>query len=178
VSSVRNRLLNALARVFTGKSLALDWRGIKIFNPQAMQIGDYFSSGPGLWLESVGGKGRLVIGNRVNFSNDVHVGCAYMVTIGDGVLVGSKVLITDHSHGEIDARGPREAHLAPNERTITSKGGVSIGADVWLGDGVCVLPGVTIGAGAIIGANSVVIRDVPAGAVWAGVPARQIWPRG
>jgi acetyltransferase-like isoleucine patch superfamily enzyme len=45
---------------------------------------------------------------------------------------------------------------------------------VWIGENVCVLPGVTIGDGAIINANAVVTKDVPAGTIVAGVPARVI----
>lgn len=49
---------------------------------------------------------------------------------------------------------------------------VEIGCDVWIGDGVVVMPGVKIAHGAVIGANAVVTRDVPPYAIVAGVPAR------
>jgi phosphonate metabolism protein (transferase hexapeptide repeat family) len=51
---------------------------------------------------------------------------------------------------------------------------VTIGHDVWIGHGAVIMPRVTIGNGAIIGANAVVTRDVPAYAIIAGVPARQL----
>jgi acetyltransferase-like isoleucine patch superfamily enzyme len=54
---------------------------------------------------------------------------------------------------------------------------VTIGRDVWVGAGCVILPGVTIGDGAVVAAGSVVTRDVPAGAVVAGVPARVIKSR-
>ena len=51
----------------------------------------------------------------------------------------------------------------------------TIGDDVFIGCGASVLGNVTIGDGARISANSLVISDVPAGAVAMGVPA-QIYP--
>jgi phosphonate metabolism protein (transferase hexapeptide repeat family) len=49
---------------------------------------------------------------------------------------------------------------------------VTIGHDVWIGQGAIIMPAVTIGNGAVIGANAVVTKDVPPYAVVAGVPAK------
>lgn len=49
---------------------------------------------------------------------------------------------------------------------------VTIGNDVWIGQGVFIKSGVTIGDGAIVAAHSVVVNDVPAYGIVAGVPAR------
>lgn len=51
---------------------------------------------------------------------------------------------------------------------------VTIGDRVWLGAHVTVLPGVTIGDDVVVAAGAVVARDLPAGAVYGGVPARRI----
>jgi maltose O-acetyltransferase len=47
-----------------------------------------------------------------------------------------------------------------------------LGDNVWLGGGAIVCPGVTIGDDTVVGAGAVVTRDLPAGVVAAGVPAR------
>ena len=49
---------------------------------------------------------------------------------------------------------------------------ITIGDNVWLGGGAIVCPGVTIGEDTVVGAGGVVTRDLPAGVVAAGVPAR------
>ncbi|WP_419343126.1 alpha/beta fold hydrolase [Achromobacter sp. PD1] len=54
----------------------------------------------------------------------------------------------------------------------TTRGGVTIGHDVWIGAGAKIMSGVTIGTGAVIGAGSVVSRDVGSYEIWAGNPAQ------
>lgn len=85
------------------------------------------------------------------------------ITIGDGSLIGHSAIITTLNH-DFDEKNRSSMHPAP----------VVIGKNVWLGARVTVVPGVTIGDGAIIGAGAVVTKDVPPGAVAAGVPARVI----
>ena len=54
---------------------------------------------------------------------------------------------------------------------------VTIGRDVWVGAGSVIVAGVTIGEGSVVAAGSVVTKDVPAGSVAAGVPAKIIKTR-
>jgi acetyltransferase-like isoleucine patch superfamily enzyme len=51
---------------------------------------------------------------------------------------------------------------------------ITIGNDVWIGDGAMIAPGVTIGDGAVVGARSLVVKDVPPYAIVGGNPARLI----
>ncbi|WP_332684688.1 sugar O-acetyltransferase [Bosea sp. (in: a-proteobacteria)] len=85
------------------------------------------------------------------------------ITIGDNVLLGPRVGIYTANHA-----------IDPAERIA---GGcyakpVSIGNRVWIGGGATINQGVTIGDDTIIGAGSVVMRDVPAGVIAAGVPCK------
>lgn len=112
---------------------------------------------------------RIIIGNHVALNYDCHIGCINQIIIGNNVLIGSKVHITDHFHGNTS----REALATPPAlRALVSKGPVIIDDNVWIGEGVIVLPGVRIGKNAIIGANAVVTKDIPPNCVVGGVPAR------
>jgi acetyltransferase-like isoleucine patch superfamily enzyme len=90
------------------------------------------------------------------------IAAARSVRLGDRVLCGANVTITDSdAHGiAIDARRSPPEPLP-----------VVIEDDVWLGLNVVVLKGVTIGRGSVVAAGSIVVRDLPAGVVAAGQPA-------
>lgn len=174
-SRLRDRLYNVVFSALCGVRIRIVWSQVKIQGVDRIRFGQRFMAGRGLWLQTIGA-GRLTIGDNVNFSDWVHVGALTGVTIGDGCLLGSKVLIIDHGHGsviDIALHGP----MRPDARALSSKGPVVLEDNVWLGDAVVVLPGVRIGRNAIVGANSVVTRDIPSNTVWAGSPATQIWPK-
>jgi acetyltransferase-like isoleucine patch superfamily enzyme len=113
----------------------------------------------------------IAIGNRVRLHFDVHIGAIGTLTIGNDVLVGSHVLITDHSHGRSTAT---ELRITASRRHLVSKGPTVIEDNVWIGEGACILDGVRIGRNAIVGANAVVTRDVPSGSVVVGAPASAV----
>jgi acetyltransferase-like isoleucine patch superfamily enzyme len=88
----------------------------------------------------------------------------YLVQIGDGVTICSGVDFVTHDGG---LRVVRDVYPgAYRYRRIV------ICDNAFIGMRAIILPGVTIGSGAIVGAGAVVSRDVPAGCVAAGVPAR------
>ncbi|MFV5692476.1 DapH/DapD/GlmU-related protein [Flavobacterium sp. LT1R49] len=114
---------------------------------------------------------QLRIGDNVSIQKDCHIGAINKIVIGNGVLLASKVYISDHFHGEIT----KEALLLPpSQRKLYSKGPVIIEDNVWLGEGVVVLSGVTIGKNSIIGSNAVVTKSIPRNSVAGGNPARII----
>lgn len=114
---------------------------------------------------------RITFGNAVKINSHCHIGAIDDISIGDDVLVGSNVFITDHSHGQVTRE---EAQVPPNDRDLYSKGPVRIGKRVWIGENAVILPGVTIGEGSVIGASAVVTKDVPPFSVAAGNPAKVV----
>lgn len=113
----------------------------------------------------------LSIGNNCNIGEHTHISAINRIEIGDGLLTGRYVYIGDNSHGSLSWE---EASTLPIKRTLTSKGPVIIGNNVWIGDKCTILSGVTIGDNAIIAANSVVTHDVPSNCIAAGAPAKVV----
>ncbi len=87
------------------------------------------------------------------------------ITVGRDVQIGPYVQLLTPTH-ELDA----ERRRAGWERAAP----VTIGDNVWLGGGVIVCPGVSIGENTVVGAGSVVTRDLPAGVLAVGNPARVV----
>jgi acetyltransferase-like isoleucine patch superfamily enzyme len=121
----------------------------------------------------VNNKYSLIIGRDCEINDSVHIAAAGSVKLGDNVLIASRVFITDLNHGSY--KGDLHSHpdIICNKRTLHVEP-VDIGSNVWLGEGVVVLPGVTIGSSSIIGANSVVSRNIPANSIAVGNPAKVI----
>ncbi|WP_244930572.1 sugar O-acetyltransferase [Nocardioides sp. W7] len=87
------------------------------------------------------------------------------ITIGDDVQIGPNVQLLTPTHPV--EPGPRRDKWEAAQP-------ITIGDNVWLGGGVIVCPGVSIGADTVVGAGSVVTKDLPAGVVAVGNPARVI----
>lgn len=87
------------------------------------------------------------------------------ITIGDDVQIGPHVQLLTPTH-------PVEP--GPRREKWEAQAPITIGDNVWLGGGVIVCPGVTIGADTVVGAGAVVTKDLPAGVVAVGNPARVV----
>lgn len=106
---------------------------------------------------------NLFIGNNVIFNAGVKIQDQGGVRIGDGCLLGHNVVITTINHDK-----------NPELRSHMHTQSVTLGKNVWIGAGAIITPGVTIGDGAIVAAGAVVTKDVEAGTVAGGVPAKWI----
>jgi maltose O-acetyltransferase len=85
------------------------------------------------------------------------------IAIGSACQLASRVQLVTATH-PIDPE-PRRSGWEYAEP-------ITLGDNVWLGAGVIVGPGVTIGDDTVVGAGAVVTRDLPAGVVASGVPAK------
>jgi acetyltransferase-like isoleucine patch superfamily enzyme len=132
---------------------------------------------------------RLQTGNKVNIrelneiGDNVSIGTLsvieHHVKIGDGVRIHSQVFVPEYTILEEGAwLGPNvvltnaKYPLSPDVKETLEgpiiKKGAKIGANATL------MPGIVVGENALVGAGSVVVKDVPAGAVVIGNPARVI----
>ena len=144
---------------------------------KSIRIGDYTSiqshSVLGCWVEyrNQHFNPLITIGNHCSIGEYNHITACNKITIGDGVLTGRYVYIGDNSHGGLSLE---ESQVPPSERKLMSKGEITIGNNVWIGDKTTVLSGVHIGDNVIVAANAVVTMDVPSNCIVAGVPAKII----
>ena len=112
---------------------------------------------------SIGTNAVLEFGNRIGNRVRIHSGCFLeMVTIEDDVFVGPNVVFTD------------DPHPMGCPRYTECKGGATVRRLARIGANSTILPGVVIGENSLVGAGSVVVDDVPDGAVVVGSPARVI----
>lgn len=110
-----------------------------------------------------GGEGGVRLGNRVEINNFSIVNGTGGVDIGDDTLIGPGVRIISYQHQYAAGQTIRSQ---PTEGKP-----IRIGRDCWIGANAVILAGITVGDGAVVAAGAVVTRDVPSGAVVAGVPA-------
>ena len=106
---------------------------------------------------------NIRIGARTFVNNGLTALDVATITIGEDVQIGPHVQLLTPTH-------PVDPGLRRDKWEAGAP--VVIGDNVWLGGGAIVLPGVTVGADTVVGAGSVVTRDLPAGVVAAGNPAR------
>jgi maltose O-acetyltransferase len=126
------------------------------------EVGDGVVVRPPLWID-YGTNIAIGAGTFVNF--DCVLLDVAPIRIGAACQLATRVQLLTATH-PVDPE--------PRRQGWESAEPITIGDNVWLGGGAIVCPGVTIGADTVVGAGAVVTRDLPAGVVAAGVPARVV----
>lgn len=128
-------------------------------------------------------------GVRIGRASTIHIGAKFYhpagVTIGEGSLIGDHVVLDGRAPltigNHVDFASQVMVYNSQHDIRSTDFGPISapvvIEDYVFVGPRAIILPGVTIGRGAVVGAGAVVTKDVPAGAIVGGVPAKVIGER-
>lgn len=127
-------------------------------------VGDNVLFNQGIYVKNWGG---IVIGSNVTIQQNGYLDGEGGITIGNDTSIAHSVSILSFEHTWEDSSRP----LKDNPRRTAP---VYIGNDVWIGCGVRVLSGVHIGDRTVVAAGAVVTRGRIGGAIYGGVPARQI----
>lgn len=138
-------------------------------HPRGITMGDRVEIEHDVYLKLAGRAATLAIGDYSFVAARCVIHVAENVTIGAHTLVGTGVVIADHTHNSSRAQRFDEQGIASTP--------VTIGDDVLINPGVIILPGVTVGDGAIVAAGAVVATDVAPYTIVGGIPARVIGQR-
>jgi acetyltransferase-like isoleucine patch superfamily enzyme len=115
-------------------------------------------------------EGDLTIGAKSVLGQECTISTFQHIAIGRECIIADRVMMIDFDHGMVEVERPiREQGIY--------KRSVTIGHNVWIGYGACVLRGVTVGDNSVIGTSSVVTCDIAPNSVVGGIPAKLIRKR-
>jgi virginiamycin A acetyltransferase len=139
-------------------------------------------------IQNVVFEGKNAVPDRCNFSGNIRIGYATTlgynnffagnITIGKYCQIGSDVAIHGSNHPIHYLSTYINKNLLNGElHSLKEEKKISIGNDVWIGQGVIIVGNVTIGNGAILAAGSVVTKDVEPYSIVGGVPVKLLYKR-
>lgn len=128
----------------------------------------------------------LKLGQRSTLHTGVRVYDPRNIRVGEGTIIGyrtfidgrDRVVIGDHTDIASEVMIYSSEHDISSDDFHAILAPVEIGSYVFIGPRAIILAGVKIGDGAVVAAGAVVTKDVSAGAIVGGVPAKPIGERG
>ena len=156
---------------FLGNATIEDGVKIDALSKNGLNIGENFSIGRNSIIECTGVLKELgeecEIGKNVGIAANAFISVRGKLKIGNDCIFGPglSIFTENHKYDKLNV---------PIRLQGSTRKGINIGNDCWIGANVTILDGVTIGDKSIIAAGSVVTKDVPNNAIIAGVPAKVI----
>lgn len=181
---------------FKNPKMALIGKRVSLFNSSKIHFGRFLKLGNDVHISALGKHGvfigdnvgigafsrivvstsfnhlgeKIVIGNQVGMGEYAYLGGAGGLTIGNECIIGQYFSCHPENHLSAD--------LSISIRHQgTSRRGITIGNNCWIGSKVTILDGVEIGDGCIIAAGAVVNKSFPENSIIGGVPAKLIKTR-
>ena len=144
--------------------------GGKISNNGIMVFGDGVIVRPSVDMYTHTPESRIELGCKTEIGNHSTISAYNEIIIGNSVLTGPHVFISDHNHNYDNPK------LPVCEQGVKIKAGarVVIDSGTWIGTNAVIVGDVHIGKNCVIGANSVVLHDIPDYSVAVGMPAKVI----
>lgn len=130
-----------------------------------------------------------IIGIKIGKHSTIHMGCSFFnprgISIGEGTIIGNHAFLDGRASLRIGNHVSvasqvliyNSEHDVHREDMGVVEEPVVIEDYVFVGPRAIILPGVKIGKGAVVAAAAVVTKDVSAGKIVAGIPAREIGER-
>lgn len=130
-------------------------------------------------LKTMGLKLVNAIHPTSHLDSDVSMGEGVVISPGVHIITGSRIgdSVNILTGATIDHDNMIEDGVVISPGVHTS-GRVVIRRDVFVGTGAIFLPDAEVGEGAFVGAGAVVLRNIPAGETWIGIPAQQLRKKG
>ena len=162
------------SKLFFGYKVRIIKSKPRILRKGNIVFSEGFTAGYNFRCECVSSDSKIFFGKNVKLNDDVHVGAFKSIIIEDDCLIGSRVTIIDHDHGNYNGSNAHSCpEEVPDERELVGEP-IVIGKKVWIGDGAVILKGVHIYKGSVVAANSVVTKSYDYACILAGIPAKPI----
>lgn len=158
--------ISELAKISNLADIEDSVRGSKIIIKEGVVIDSFVR------IKPVGGMGDIVVGANT------HINSGTVIFSGNGIEIGKNVLISPGCVlAPVNHQYRAKDKTIIDQRFMPSKGGITIGDDVWIGANSTILDGTVIGRGVVIGANSLIKGEFAEYCVYAGNPLRLIGRR-
>jgi acetyltransferase-like isoleucine patch superfamily enzyme len=163
----RWRINRHMARAGAYARWPIEGEALEALDSGRLVVGEGTLLEPGCWL-TLAPEARIRIGQGCFLNRGTMLAALEAIEIGDHVMFANNCFVGDSDHRYDDPDVPI------TWQGFVPRGPVKIGSNCWFGVNCVVTGGVEIGDRCVIGSTSVVTRDLPAGVIAAGAPAKVV----